>query len=153
MDSTKTLDTSLVQTLKRTNPQLQIGVHRVLYKHGDIHTLQRVGNGLHGKGVSRCTGTNPQDIYTVLQAQLYVLRSSHLGRNQHLGFLLHLLQPYQSGLAMTLKATGLGTRLPHTSAEVMAALHSQLLSGCHYLFLGFSTTRACNHKGTFVVTW
>ena len=153
MDSTKALYASLVDTLKRTNPELQIGVHGVLYKHRNIHTLQRVGNGLHGKWVSRCTGTNPQDIYAVLQAQLYVLRCSHLGRNQHLGFLLHLLQPYQSGLAVTLKATGLGTRLPHTSAEVMAALHSQLLSGCHHLFLGFGTTWACNHEGTFVVTW
>ena len=153
MDSSQTLYASLVDTLQGTNPKLQIGVHGVLYKHGDIHTLQRVGNGLHGKGVSRCTGTNPQDIYTVLQAQLYVLRCSHLGRYQHLGFLLYLLQPYQSGLAMTFKATGLGTGFPHTSAEVVAALHSQLLSGCHHLFLGLSTTRSCNHKGTFVVTW
>ena len=145
VDSTQTLNASLVDTLQSTYPQFQVGVHGVLYEYGHVNTLQRIGDSLHSKWVGRCAGTNPQYVYIVLQAELHMLRCSHLGRYQHLGLLLHLLQPYQSGLAVTLKTTRLGAWLPHSCTEVVATLHSQLLSGSHHLFLSLSRARSCYH--------
>ena len=88
----------------------------------------------------------------MLQTQFHMLWGSHLGRYQHLGFLLYLLQPNQRGLTMSFEASWLGTGLPHTSTEVMAALHSQLAGCSHHLFLSLCRARACNHEGTFIVT-
>ena len=52
MYCSQTLDTSLIQTLKSTNPKLQIRVYRVLNENRNVYALQRVGNSLHCKWVS-----------------------------------------------------------------------------------------------------
>ena len=152
MYGTQTLHACLVETLQRTNPQLDVGVHGVLHEHGNVHALQRVGQCLHGKGVGRGTGSHPEDVNAVLQRQLHVLGRGHLGRNQHARLFLHLLHPGQRLLAVALEAAWLGARLPHTGAEVVTAFHSQLSGGCQHLLLGLSRTWACNHEGAFVVT-
>ena len=153
MNGSKTLNTSLVYALQCSNPQLQVGVNWVLYKHRYIYPLQRVGNSLHGKWVGRCTCSNPQNVDAVLQCQFNMLWCSHLGRYQHLCFFLNLLKPYQCRLSVTFKATGLGTWFPYTSTEIVATFHCQFLGGSQHLFLSLRRARSCNHKGTFIVTW
>ena len=51
MDGPQSFHTSLIDTLKSTNPEFEIGVDGILHKHRDIDTLQRVGKCLHGKGI------------------------------------------------------------------------------------------------------
>ncbi len=153
VDSCQALHTSLVQTLHRTNPQLQVGVDGILHEDGDIHTLQRVGKCLHGKRIGRGTRTHPQDINAILQAELHMLRCSHLGSHQHLRLLLHLLQPNEGWFTMSLEATGFRTGLPYPGTEVMTSVHCQLLGGSHHLLLTLSTAGSCNDEGAFIVTW
>ena len=152
MDGTQALDTSLVQALHSTNPELEIRIDRVLYEHRDVNTLQGIGQSLHGKRIGSGAGTNPQDVHIVFQGQLDMLGGSHLCRDEHVGFVLHLLHPGQGFLAITLEASWLGTGLPHTSTEVMTAFHSQLARCVHHLLLSLSTAGTCNDEGAFVVT-
>ena len=152
MNRSQTLDTCLVDTLEGTNPKLEVGIHRVLHKHRDVHSLQGIGYRLHGERIGRRTGTNPEDIDTILQGEFHMLSRCHLGGDEHLRFLLHLSEPYESGLTMPLKATWLRTGLPHACTEIVAAFHRQLTGSGHHLFLSLCRARACNHEGTFIVT-
>ena len=152
MDGPQTLDASLIDALKGTNPQFKVRVDGVLHEHGHIGTFQRIGDSLHGEGVSRCAGANPEDINAILQGELHVLGGSHLGRDEHLGLLLHLSEPHEGRFAVALEASGFGTGFPYAGTEVVAAFHCQFTGSCHHLFLGLGRARACNHEGTFVVT-
>ena len=152
MDGSKTLHTCLIQTLQSTNPKLQIGVYRILHEYGHVNTLHGIGQSLHGKGISRRTSTDPQDVYIVLESQLDMLRGCHFSRHQHVCLVLHLFHPGQCLLAITLETARLGTWLPHTGTEVMTALHRQLAGSFHHLLLSLSTAGTCNDKGAFVVT-
>ena len=152
MNGSQALHASLVQTLQGAYPQLQVGVHGVLHKHGDVYALQGVGQSLHSKGVGRGAGSYPQDVHVVFQRQFHVFGCGHLGRYQHLGLVLHLLHPHQGGLAMAFKAAGLGAWFPHAGTEVVAAFQRQLACCLHHLFLGLCRTGSGNHKGTLVVT-
>ena len=59
MDSTQLLDTSLIDTLESTDPQLQIRVYRVFHQYRYIHAFQTVSKRLHRKRIGRSTCTNP----------------------------------------------------------------------------------------------
>ncbi len=59
MDGSQTLDASLIKALHSTNPQFEVRVDRVLHEYGHVDTLQGIGQSLHGKGISRGTGTYP----------------------------------------------------------------------------------------------
>ena len=152
MDGPQSLYASLIDTLKSTNPEFEVGVDGILHKHRDIDTLQRVGKCLHGKGIGSGTRTYPEDVDAILQTEFHVLRCSHLSRDEHLGLLLHLSEPREGGLTMTLEAAWLGTGLPYACAEVVAAFHGQLTGRSHHLLFALSRTGACYHEGAFVVT-
>ena len=152
MDGSHALDAGLVDALEGTNPQLDVRVHGVLHEDGHVDTLQGVGQRLHGEGISRRTGTHPEDVDVVLQRQFYVLGRGHLGRDEHLGLVLHLLQPHQGGFSVTFEAAGLRAGFPDAGTEVVAALHGQLSCGFHHLLLSLGRTGACNNEGAFVVT-
>ena len=152
MDSRHLLNTSLINALHTSYPQLKVGVHRVLYQHRHVYTLQAVGQSLHGEGISCCAGTYPQDVHTILQAQLHMLRSSHLGSNEHPRLFLNCLQPWQRFLSVALKTTWFGAWLPHTCPEHVASLGCELVGSCHNLLFGLSGTRSCNDEWAFVVT-
>ena len=66
MDGSQTLDASLVDALQGTYPQLNVRVHGVLHEDGHVDALQRIGQGLHGKGVGGGAGTHPKDVDVVL---------------------------------------------------------------------------------------
>ena len=50
------------------------------------------------------------------------------------------------------EASGLGTGLPDTRPEVVAALGGQIACGFHHLFLCLCRTRTGNDDGTIIVT-
>ena len=151
MDGPQALDACLVESLHGSYPQLKVGVDGVLDEDGHIDSSQRIGQGLHGKGVGRGARPYPQDVHAVLQCQLDVLWRGHFGRDEHVGFFLYLLHPWQGFLAVALEATGLGTGFPYAGPEVMASFHGQLACRVHHLFLSLGTAGACNDEGTFVV--
>src|SRR5574344_1339495 len=146
------LDTSLIDTLHGTNPQFEVGIDRVLHEYGHINTLERIGKSLHGEWVGSGARSHPKDVDAILQGEFHMLGSSHLGSHEHTGFLLHLLHPWQCLLAITLKATWLGTWFPHTCTEHVASLGCQVLGCCHHLLLCLGGAWSCYHKRTLVVT-
>ena len=93
MDSTKLLDASLINTLESTNPKFEVWINRILYQYRYIHALQAISKSLHGKWVGRCTCTYPENIDSIFQGELYMLRSSHLGSSEHTSLFLYLLHP------------------------------------------------------------
>ena len=116
------LDASLINTLHASYPQLEVGVHGVLHQHGHVCSLETVGQSLHGKGVGGSTRAYPQDVHSILQAQLHVLRRGHLCGDEHSRLLLDGLQPWQRLLSVALEAAWLGAWLPHSSPEHVASL-------------------------------
>ena len=153
MDGSQPLDTRLIDALQGSYPQLQVGVHGVFHKDGNVHSLERVGQVLHGKGVGRRACAHPEDVDAILQAELHVLGLGHFGGREHAGFFLHLLHPRQGGLAVALESSRLGAGLPHAGTEHVAAFLFQLAGGGHHLLLGLGTAGTCNDDGAFVVTW
>ena len=142
MDSRHLLNTSLINALHTSYPQLKVGVHRVLYQHRHVYTLQAVGQSLHGEGISCCAGTYPQDVHTILQAQLHMLRSSHLGSNEHPRLFLNSLQPWQRFLSVALKTARFGAWFPYACTIYFHSARSKLLGGRHHLFFGFGAAWA-----------
>ena len=151
MNGTEALHACGIQSFDGTNPQLQVGINRILHQHGLVDTLKRIGQRLHRKRVGTGAGTNPKNVDIVLQCQFDMLWRCHLGSHIHTRLLLHALKPGQRNLTITLKATGLGARFPDACTEVVAAQLFQLHGSGHHLFLGLSRARSCNHERTFVV--
>ena len=145
VDGTEPFHACLVDTLHGTDPQLEVRVHRVLDEHGTVVAFQTVGELLHGKGVGGSAGTDPQDVDTILLAQLHMLRRGDLSSDEHTRLFLHFLQPGQRLLTVALEASGFGTGLPHTGAEHVAAFGGKLAGGGHYLLFGLGRAWAGYH--------
>ena len=141
----QTGNAGLVDALQSANPQLQVRVHGVLYQHGHVVSLQRVGDFLHRKGVGHRACANPDQVDTRIQRSLNVGTCGHFGTHLHAEFLLHAVQPGQALFADALEAAGLGARLPDAGAEQLDALAGQLCGGTHHLFFGFGRTGSGNH--------
>lgn len=151
MDGGQPFQSGLVDALQRTDPQFQVRVHGVLHQNGDVHALQCVGYLLHGEGVGRGAGADPQDVDAGLQGLEHVLGSGHFGSHVHARFLFHFLEPGQAFYAYALEASGFGAGFPDTGTEYLDAAACQLAGGFHHLFFSFGAAGACNHQGAFVV--
>ena len=144
-------DAGLVDALQRSYPQFEVGVDRILHQHRDVDTFQRIGQQLHRKRVGAGAGSYPQHVDVVFQRQLHMSRSGYLRSYEHRCLFLHLLEPGQRFLAVALKASGLGTRLPYSCSEHVAALTRELLGGGDDLLLSLCGARPGDHERTYVV--
>ena len=77
----------------------------------------------------------------------------YFGANLHAEFLLHTVEPWQTGLAHAFETSGLCTGLPDAGAEEFNAFLLQLGSRCHYLLFGFGRARTGDYHGAFVVVF
>ena len=151
VDGSQTLHTSLVDALQSTYPQFQVGVHGVLHQHGHVDAAQRVGEGLHGKGVGRGARANPQDVDVVFQRKFHVLGGGHLGGDEHPRLVLHPFHPGQRLLAVAFESSGFGTRFPYSRTKHMATFMCQLCGGGHHLLLGLGGAWPCDDDGSLIV--
>ena len=151
MDGSEPLHTSLVESLHCPYPQLDVGVDGILHEDGNVNTLQGVGKCLHCKGVGCGAGANPKDVDAIFETQLHMLGRCHFSGHKHAGLFFHLFQPRERLLSVSFEPTGLGARLPHTGAEVVASLFAELPCCCHDLLFGLSTAWACYDEGALVV--
>ena len=152
MDSTKTLDAGAVDALQSTHPELDVGIDGVLHEDGNVHTLERIGYGLNGKGIGRRAGTDPQDVDAVLETKLNVLRRSHFRSDEHACLLLDALHPRQRLLAVALEASGLRAGLPDAGTKHVASFGGKLQGRLHHLLFGFGRTGTADDNGTGQVT-
>ena len=146
-------DTRHVEAFDGSYPELEVRIDGVFHKHRDVYSLHRVSQSLHGERVCRGARSDPQYVHAVFHCEFHVLRCCHLSADVHAGLFLGSLHPLEGRLAVAFEAARLGARLPHSGAEVVAALLCKL-SGCtHHLFFTLCRTWAGDDERTFVVAW
>ena len=145
MDDAQLADAGTVQALQRTNPQVDIGIHRILHQDGNVRSLQGIGEFLHQEGIGGGTRPDPQIIQPIFQALIDVLGAGHFGTHLHTQLFLDAFHPAQAFCAHSFKGTRMGTRFPDTGPEDMDALAGEPRGRCHHLFFGFGAARAGNH--------
>ena len=151
MNGSEPLHAGGVQALEGSNPQLEVGIDGIFHENDNIVTLQRVGKGLHRKGIRTRASTYPKNINAVFQGEFGMFRRSHFGGDEHSEFVFHALQPRQSLLAVSLESAGFRAWFPHAGTEVVAAQFLEL-SGCgHHLFFSFCRARSCDDERALVV--
>ena len=79
MNSCHMLNACLINALHTANPKFEVRVDRVFHKHRVVDALHAISQSLHSKRISGGTCTHPQNVDTIFQAKLYMLRCSHLG--------------------------------------------------------------------------
>ena len=151
VNGTDALQSRIVDAFQGTNPEFQVGVHRVLHQHRDVDSLQGIGNLLHGKGVGAGARADPKQVDARFQALVHMLGCSHFGSHIHARLLLHLLEPLEAFHAYALKAARLGARFPNACPEYPDAFRRELRGCFHHLFFGLCAARAGNHQGTLHV--
>lgn len=154
VDGSQPAHTCLVQSLQRTHPQFDVGINWILHQYGNVRTTQGICQRLHGKGISRGTRTDPQQVYAVTKTLLHMFWGGNLGGEEHSRLLLYPLQPGQRDCTLALEGAWLGARFPHTSTKNPATVGGQSSGHVHHLFLRLGGTRACyNQMGAQRTLW
>ena len=116
------LHTRFLQPLYIAEPQLRIGIYRVLDENTfQICNLQSaicnsVSNRLYCHRISTRACTYPEIVNTRLQRLAHMFRRSHLRRYRHTQLGFHVLQPAERFIACTLKCVRARTRFPRSCA-------------------------------------
>ena len=152
MNGTHAGDAAIQQPLDSTHPQFKVRIQWIFdqYSHFFV-SLQRVGNGLHSKGIGRRSGTHPQDIDVGIQGIAHVFDGRHLSSNEHTRLTLDLLQPCQSAVAHTLKAARHRAGFPDARPEHLYASGMQCPCRVQCLLLGLGTARSCDNNGGTII--
>ena len=132
-------------------PEVDVGHHRVLYQHyGLLVAVQALGYLLYGKWRYRCARAYPQDVDAVAQGALHMRVVGHLDGYGQPRFGLHLVEPFEPGLAYAFEGAGLRAGLPHSGAYyVHTSRAGQLQGRLDGLFAGFGTARPRYDEGPF----
>ena len=93
VDGSQACDARSVDALQSTDPEFDVGIHRVFDQNRDVHTFQRVGQFLHGERIGRSACSDPKQIHSGFERRFHMLGHSHFGGYQHAGFFLDALQP------------------------------------------------------------
>ena len=134
MDHADAFQSRIVDAFQGTDPQFQIGIDRILYKHRNVYAFQCVGYFLYGKRVGRSARADPKDVDAGFQAFVYMFGRSHFGGDIHARLFFHFFQPGQSFHPDAFKASRLGAGLPDAGPEYLDTFVCQLLGGRHDLF-------------------
>ena len=86
-------DAGAFDAFDRAQPQLKVGVHRVLNQYRNINTFQRIRDFLYGKRVYCGARTYPEYIHPCFKASLNVRRIGDFGCDGKSRFLLGFGQP------------------------------------------------------------
>ena len=145
VDDSKFLDAGSVQTLKGTDPQIKVRVHRVLHKHRDVCILKSICNFLHKERIGRSSRTQPDKVNTILQALEHVLLTCHLSRDLQSVFLLCLLHPLQALSTYALKRARMCPRFPYSRSIDVDSNFPEMFCGLHNLLLRLGAARASHN--------
>ena len=97
----------VAEPLQRTDPQFEVGAHRILHQHGQIAPPQRIGDLLHGKGIRRRARPDPQQVDSGIERRGDVFGRSRLRGDVHARLAPHAPQPRQTLGADPSKPPGL----------------------------------------------
>ena len=148
VDDAQAADAGVVDALHGPDPQFEVGADGVLDQYGDVAPAQRVGDFLHGKGVGRRAGPDPEQIDAPGQCRGDVLVRGHLRGGVHARFPLHAAQPGQTFRPDPLEPARKGAGLPEPGAVDAHPLGRKLPGRAEYLLLGLGAARPRNDKGS-----
>ena len=146
VDGPDAADAGVVDALDGADPQFEVGAHGILHQHRHVHAAQGVGDLLHGEGVGRRAGADPEQVDAALQRYGDVLAGGHLGGGVHPRLPFHALEPGDAGLADAFEASRFGAGFPQSGAVDAESLCGQRAGGLHDLFFGFGAARACDDQ-------
>ena len=146
MDGRQTPDAGVVDALDGADPQLEVRAHGILHQHGNVLPAQRVGDLLHGEGIGRRAGADPQQIDASVESRGDMLARGDLRGDVHARLALDALQPGNARGAHALEASRLGPGLPQPGAEDAESLGGKGPGRVECLFFGFGAARSCNDQ-------
>ena len=148
MDNSKFAYAGTVESLKCSNPKVQVGVHRILDQHRNVSIGKGIRNFLHEERIGTGTCTQPHEVHTVLYALENVLFTCHFSGNFHPVFLFHSLEPFESRYPDAFKATGMSPRFPYSRTEHIDTKLFKPCGSLHYLVFALSAARSGDYAGT-----
>ena len=137
-----------VQPLKGSNPQVQIGVHRILHEHWDVRVGECLCNFLDKERIGCRPRPNPHEVNAIFQTVKHMLLICHLRGYLQPKFSFCPLHPLQSLRSDSLKAAGMRTRFPYPRTIDIYSYFLQLSCRRHHLFFRFRAARARNNART-----
>ncbi len=151
MNDAKLLDAGAVETLKGANPELEVGVDRVLDEDGHIRSAESVGNLLNSEGVGGGACAHPYHVDAVLDGLVDVLRRGDLDSGVHASLFLDPLEPRQTDRAYALERAWACAWFPDAGAENLDAVGGEFACRVHYLLLSLGAARSSYNEGSFAV--
>ena len=146
VDGPDAADAGVVDTLDGADPQFEVGAHGVLHQHRDVRSAQGVGDLLHGEGIGRRAGPDPEQVDTAFQRCGDVFAGGDFGGGVHARFTLHALQPCDARRTYALESSRLGAGFPQPGAVDVKALCGQRTGRFHDLFFGFGAAGTCDDQ-------
>ena len=148
VDNSKFAYAGTVESLKCSNPKVQVRIHGILNQYRNVSIGKGIGDFLHEERIGTGSCTQPDKVHTVLDALEHVLLARHLSGNFHPVFLLHPLKPLQSRHTNAFKASRMGPRFPYSCTEHIDTELFKPCGGLHYLVFAFSAARSSDYAGT-----
>ena len=138
----QTADAGVVDALHAADPQFEVRTHGILDQHRNVVAAQRVGDLLHGKGVGRGAGADPDHVDAPFQRRHDMLARGDLGGGVHPCFAFYALEPCHAFGTHALEPSGFGAGLPKSGAENPHAFGGQFAGGFDHLLFGFGAARS-----------
>ena len=148
VDNSKFAYAGTVESLKCSNPKVQVGIHGILNQHRNVSIGKGIGDFLHEERIGTGSCTQPHEVHTVLYTLEHVFFTCNLSGNFHPVFLLHSLEPFESRHPDAFKASRMGPRLPYSCTEHIDTELFKPCSSLHYLVFALSAARSGNHART-----
>ena len=148
VDNSKFAYAGTMESLKCSNPKVQVRIHRILYQHRNVGIGKGIRNLLHEERIRTGSCTQPYKVHTVLYALENVLFTCNLSGNLHPVFLLHSLEPFESRYPDAFKAAGMSPRFPYSRTEHIDTEFFKPCGSLHYLVFALSAARSGDYAGT-----
>ena len=142
VNAPQTADAGVVDALHAADPQFEVRTHGILDQHRNVVAAQRVGDLLHGKGVGRGAGADPDHVDAPFQRRHDMLARGDLGGGVHPCFAFYALEPCHAFGTHALEPSGFGAGLPKSGAENPHAFGGQFAGGFDHLLFGFGAARS-----------
>ena len=146
VDGAQTADSGVVDAFDGSDPEFEVRADGVLHQHRDVHAAQGVGDLLHGEGVGRRAGPDPEQVDAPFQGRLDMLVRGDFGGGVHARFALYALHPGDSLLADAFESAGFRAGLPEPGAVDADSFGGQYAGRVEELFFGFGAARTGNDQ-------
>ena len=148
VDNSQLAYAGTVESLKCSNPKVQVRIHGILNQHRNVGIGKGVRNLLHEERIRTGTCTQPDQIDAVFDTLEHVLLACHFGCDLHTVFFLYPLEPFQARYPYAFEASRMGPRFPYSGTEHIDTEFFKPCGSLHYLVFALSAARSGDYAGT-----